>query len=140
MQHLTICLLALLLSAACTQPAAPPAPTPENARAAPPPEKILRHVVLFKFKDGTTPEQVREIEQAFAGLKNKMPELIRDFEYGTNNSPEGLNQGLTHCFIVTFATEKDRDAYLPHPEHQAFVEKYAKPFVDKVTVFDYRAQ
>jgi hypothetical protein len=100
----------------------------------------LRHVVMFKFKDGTTPEQVKEIEQAFAGLKNEVPDLIKDFEFGTNNSPEKLDQGLTHCFIVTFASEKDRDAYLPHPKHQAFVDKYAKVYVDKVTVLDFWAK
>jgi hypothetical protein len=97
----------------------------------------LRHVVLFKFKDSCTAHQVTQIEQAFAALPKQIPNLIKSFEYGVNNSPEGLTQGLTHCFLVTFATEKDRDAYLPHPAHQAFVNNFAKPFVDKVTVLDY---
>lgn len=101
------------------------------------PERVLRHVVMFKFKDGTTPAQVREIERAFAGLQPQLPHLIKDFEFGVNNSPEGLDQGLTHCFLVTFANEKDRDAYLPHPVHQKFVDDYAKKYVDKVTVLDY---
>jgi hypothetical protein len=95
---------------------------------------------MFKFKDGTTPDQVASIEKAFAGLKAQIPELIKDFEFGTNNSPEGLDQGLTHCFIATFASEKDRDAYLPHPAHQAFVENFAKVYVDKVTVLDFWAK
>jgi Stress responsive A/B Barrel Domain len=124
-----IALLITLLWAACTQPNAS---APQAASTA-----KLRHVVMFKFKDSTTADQVRAIEQAFAGLKNQMPELIKDFEYGTNNSPEGLNQGLTHCFVVTFASEKDRDAYIPHPAHKAFVDTYAKVFVDKVTVLDF---
>jgi hypothetical protein len=101
------------------------------------PKPMLRHVVLFKFKDSCTTQQITQIEQAFAALPKQMPNLIKGFEYGTNNSPEGLTQGLTHCFLVTFATEKDRNDYLPHPAHQAFVNTYAKPFVDKVTVLDY---
>jgi hypothetical protein len=97
--------------------------------------KHLRHVVLLKFKDDAKPADVKKVEQAFAGLSKKIS-LIRQFEWGTNNSPENLNQGLTHCFFVTFASEKDRDAYLIHPEHQAFVD-ILKPHLDKVTVVDY---
>src|SRR5690242_20510381 len=100
--------------------------------------KSLRHVVMFKFKDGTLPADVKKVEDAFAGLAKKI-RLIKQFEWGTNNSPENLNQGLTHCFLVTFSSEKDRDDYLVHPEHQAFVE-ILKPHLDKVTVLDYWAK
>lgn len=97
--------------------------------------KSLRHVVLLKFKDSSTSADVKKVEQAFAGLSKKIT-LIKQFEWGTNNSPENLNQGLTHCFFVTFRSEKDRDAYLVHPEHEAFVE-ILKPHLDQVTVVDY---
>ena len=97
---------------------------------------VLRHVVLIKFKDTATPADVKKVEEAFQALSKKIP-LIRDFEWGTNNSPEGLNQGLSHCFLVTFTSEKDRDAYLVHPDHKAFV-TLAQPYLDKVTVVDYR--
>ena len=33
--------------------------------------KVFRHVVLFKFKDGTSPEQVKEVVDAFRALKAK---------------------------------------------------------------------
>ena len=97
--------------------------------------KALRHVVLFGFKSTSSPEDIKKVEQAFAGLAGKI-KLIKDFEWGTNSSPEGLNQGLTHCFLVSFASDKDRDDYLVHPEHKAFVE-VLKPHLDKVTVVDY---
>jgi hypothetical protein len=100
--------------------------------------KSLRHVVLFKFKDSSSGGDVKRVEEAFAGLSKKIS-LIKQFEWGTNNSPENLNQGLTHCFFVTFKTEKDRDDYLVHPDHKAFVE-ILKPHLDKVTVIDYWAK
>src|SRR3989337_4129492 len=75
--------------------------------------KVLRHVVLFKFKDAATPEDVKKVEDAFADLAKKLP-LIKGYEWGKNNSPENLNQGLTHCFLLTFSSETDRDAYLVH--------------------------
>lgn len=99
------------------------------------PMKLLRHVVLFNFKDTTSDETVREIEQSFARLQDNISE-IHSFEWGVNNSPEGLDKGLTHCFLVTFLSEEDRDSYLPHPVHQEFVE-FAGPYIEDVTVVDY---
>lgn len=98
----------------------------------------IRHVVLFSFKETSSKEDIQKVEKAFAALKGKIP-LIRDYEWGTNNSPEGLSQGFTHCFFVTFDTPEDRDAYLPHPEHKNFV-TILKPHLDKVLVVDYKAQ
>lgn len=98
-------------------------------------KKMLRHVVLFKFKDSSTPEQIKEVEDAFLALPSKIKE-IKSLEWGLNNSPEGLNQGFTHCFFVTFDSEEDRAVYLPHPDHKAFGATLG-PHLDKVLVVDY---
>lgn len=99
--------------------------------------KVLRHVVMFQFKDDATPEQIAEVEKAFAALPDKV-DVIRDFEWGTDVSVEELTHGYTHCFVVTFANEADRATYLPHPAHQEFV-KLLKPHVENVLVVDYWA-
>ena len=52
-------------------------------------------------------------------------------------SGEGLNQGCTHGFILTFHSEKDRDAYLEHPDHKAFG-ALVKPLIAEVFVIDFR--
>jgi Stress responsive A/B Barrel Domain len=101
-------------------------------------EKLLRHVVLFKFTDRTTPEQIKQVEDAFRALPSKI-NFIRGFEWGTNVSPENLNQGYTHCFFLTFVSDKDRDAYLVHSAHKEFG-KILTPYLDKVTVVDFWAQ
>ncbi len=98
-------------------------------------DQALRHVVLFKFKDGTTDEQVAEVVDAFRALQDKI-DMIEDFEYGTDVSVENRSEGFTHCFFVTFADEKARDAYLPHPAHKAFG-ALVRPRLDKVLVVDY---
>lgn len=108
---------------------------PNQAEQTEAPAKLLRHVVMFKFKDDATAEQVAGIEKAFAELPAKI-DAIHSYEWGTNNSPENLNKGLTHCFLVTFKDEKGREAYLPHPAHQEFV-KQLKPILDDVCVIDY---
>ena len=99
--------------------------------------KSLRHVVLFKFKDSSSKQDVQKIVDEFRALPKKIP-VIADFEYGLNNSPEGLNDGLTHCFLVTFKSDKDRDAYLPHAAHKEFVE-LLMPHLEKAVVVDYFA-
>jgi hypothetical protein len=98
-------------------------------------DSVLRHVVLFKFKEGTTQEQLEEVETAFVDLKNKIPE-IESLEWGLNNSPEGLNKGFTHCFFLTFASEAAREIYLPHPDHKAFGALLG-PSLEDVLVIDY---
>lgn len=100
--------------------------------------KLLRHAVLFKFKETATKAQIEEIETAFAALPSKI-EAIQDFEWGLNNSPENLDKGFTHCFFVSFASEEDRAIYLPHPDHLAFVE-IIKPQLEDVLVLDYWAK
>jgi len=100
--------------------------------------KVLRHVVLLKFKPETTAAQIREIEQAFAALPGKI-DTIKAFEWGTDVAKENRSEGFTHCFLVTFADEAGRDAYLPHAAHQEFV-TLLKPKLEKVLVVDYWAQ
>jgi hypothetical protein len=126
---LLACAMAVVVNA--TSSAAAWAAEPASART-------LRHVVLFKFKDSSTPADVARIVEAFRGLPQRIPE-IKGFEWGTNVSPEGKAEGFTHCFFVSFATEADRDAYLPHPAHKEFV-GIVGPHVDKVCVVDYWTQ
>lgn len=98
-------------------------------------EQLLRHVVLFKFKDSSTKEDIQQVVEAFRELPEQIDGIL-DFEWGTDVSPEGLSDGFTHCFFVTFKDEQSRDAYLPHPAHEAFG-SLVGPHLDKVLVVDY---
>lgn len=82
-------------------------------------KQAVRHIVVFKYKPGTTPEQIKQVTDAFRDLRKKIPGIV-GFEDGVNNSPEGKNLGFTHVYMVTFEDAKARDAYLPHPEHKKF--------------------
>jgi len=99
--------------------------------------KQLRHFVCFKYKAEASKEQIAEVEKAFAALEKKINE-IKGFEKGMNNSPEGLNKGFKHCYLITFNSEKDRDVYLVHPAHKKFVELVG-PVLKDVFVVDYWA-
>lgn len=100
-------------------------------------EKFLRHIVLFSFKDGISQAERNELRRRFEALPGRIP-LIRGFERGVNNSPEGLAQGFEEAYLLSFGSEEDRDAYLPHPAHLEFSD-FAGPLLKDVLVFDYRA-
>ena len=61
---------------------------------------------------------------------------ITNFSIGANSSPEGLGDGLTHGFVMTFKDAAARDSYLPHSEHEKF-KAFVLPQIEKVVVFDY---
>lgn len=100
-------------------------------------EKLL-HVVSLKFKADAKPEKIKEVEDAFRALKAKIPQ-IATLEWGTNNSPEKVDKGFTHCFILSFKSEADRAVYLPHPDHKKFGAVLG-PVLDDVMVLDFWAQ
>lgn len=98
----------------------------------------LRHVVLVKFKQGTSAEDIKKVEHAFAALKGTISQ-VTSLEWGTNVSPEKRDKGYTHCFVLGFKNAIDRDAYLVHPEHKAFG-GIIGPVLDDVLVVDFNAQ
>jgi len=102
------------------------------------PAQVLRHVVLFKFKDDTTHQQIKDIESAFCALPSKI-DSIYDFEWGTDVSVENRSEGFTHCFLVTFLSKADRGVYIPDPAHKEFGSMLG-PYLDKVLVVDYWAK
>lgn len=99
------------------------------------PPRAVRHVVLFAFRDDAPPDRIRSIAAAFAALKDRIPGIV-DLEWGTNESPEGLADGFTHCFLVTLTDAAARDAYLPDPAHVAFTQQL-QPILERVLVVDY---
>ncbi|MDX1908467.1 MAG: Dabb family protein [Bacteroidia bacterium] len=96
---------------------------------------MIRHVVLFTFRETSPAEEVSAVVSAFRGLNGQVPE-IQAFEWGLNISPEHFHQGFTHCFVLTFRSLEDLAAYQVHPAHLAFQE-VLRPHMDRVFVVDY---
>jgi hypothetical protein len=99
---------------------------------------FYRHVVLFRFKPEASAAAIEAAEEGFRALCAELP-FVKGFEWGRNSSPEKLDDGYTHCFIVSFASPADRDAYLPHPAHQSFIRTRLEGILDKVCVVDFHA-
>ena len=102
--------------------------------------KIVRHVLVCKCSPEMTAEQFEAFISAFRTLTEKI-EGILAFEYGQNNSTEGLDQGMTHVISLTFADAACRDAYLIHPEHVRFAKWFTGlGIVASLLVVDYTPQ
>ena len=139
-RNLMSVLLIIFISAACQDVNQPAESTVEeninSMEKKEEKERLLRHVVIFKFKDESSEADVTKLNDAFNALADSIP-VIKDFEWGLNDSPEDFHQGFTHCYLLTFASEEDRDSvYTPHPQHQAFVASL-QPHLEKVFVVDY---
>ncbi|KAH6609676.1 stress responsive alpha-beta barrel domain-containing [Trichoderma cornu-damae] len=105
----------------------------------------ITHVVLFSFKPSASAQDIDKVCSGLLALKDKclhattQEPYIKSMTGGTNNSPEGLNDGLTHAFVMEFGSARDRDYYIDQdPAHRAFVAG-ALPVIDKIRVVDYQA-
>lgn len=96
---------------------------------------MLRHIVLFKYKESCTTAELDKIAEEFCKLESKIP-LIRQLDWGTNNSPEGRGAGFQHCFHLLFKDKTSRDLYLVHPEHTRFGD-FVRDYLKDVLVFDF---
>ncbi|KAH7323126.1 hypothetical protein B0I35DRAFT_477013 [Stachybotrys elegans] len=107
------------------------------------PTMSVTHTVLFQFKAGAEPAEVKAACDRFLALKDsclhptsKSP-YIASLKGGQDNSPEGLQNGITHGFVAEFKSLEDRDYYVKNdPAHQAFI-KSIGGLVDKAIVVDF---
>ena len=95
----------------------------------------VQHMVLVKFKPDVTADKIDDLFRQLYEFWGRMSGVTY-YAGGPYASPEGLNQGYTHGFLVTFDGAAARDVYLKHPEHQRVVELIL-PLLDGVMAFDF---
>ena len=81
------------------------------------------------------PALVEGTKSGLAALPGQIPGIV-ECGFGANNSSEGLTSGFDYGFTVDFVDASARDAYLPHPAHQAFV-PVVRAMSSEVLVFDF---
>ena len=97
-------------------------------------ENKLIHLVFVKFKEGVSVDKFKD--EAYRVLGNI--EVVDNFQFSLNISPEGYDRGFKHAFSMEFKTEYERDSiYLPHPKHIEFGSKYWKDYIKDWMVYDY---
>ncbi|KAI1208444.1 dabb-domain-containing protein [Annulohypoxylon truncatum] len=103
----------------------------------------VKHLVLFQFKANATAEAVKELSSRMLGLKDgcihatSNKPYIKSLTGGKDNSPEGVQHGITHAFVAEFESLEDRDYYVNTDPFHAEFKTFAGPFIEKVIVVDY---
>jgi hypothetical protein len=77
---------------------------------------MIDHIVLVKFAETTTVEQLKEVVKRFKALEQHLEGVI-DIQAGINFSEK--NQGYQVVLTTRFESKAALEAYGPHPEHQA---------------------
>ncbi|KAJ5770240.1 uncharacterized protein N7511_002291 [Penicillium nucicola] len=103
----------------------------------------ITHIVLFQFKPDATADVVHGACQRMLALRENCLHPTSQKPYiktalgGKDNSQEGMQNGITHAFVVEFASAEDRDYYVKQdPAHQAFM-KSLGGIIAKAQVIDF---
>ncbi|KAL3470489.1 dabb-domain-containing protein [Aspergillus californicus] len=103
----------------------------------------ITHIVLFQFKTGLDPADVKKACEEVISLKDtcihpsSQRPYIKSFRGGSDNSPEGAQKGITHALVAEFETVADRDYYISaDPVHLA-LNKHLAELVEAFQVVDF---
>ena len=77
---------------------------------------MIDHIVLVKFGETTTQEQLQEVVDRFKALRAHLTGIV-DIQAGINFSEK--NKGYQVVLSVRFEDRAALEAYAPNPEHQA---------------------
>lgn len=100
------------------------------------PKTVYFHYLLFWLKPELTPNQVKDFQNFFEGLK-KLP-YVKNVRYGgpANSSPRPvMDNSFTYNASMEFDSLEDLETYGKLDGHLALVAKY-KPFFNKMMVHD----
>jgi len=95
----------------------------------------VKHFGLFQFKEEVSESQIESCFQEMNSMVGKVPGLL-EVLHGPYMGSEGLNDGFSHGFIMTFDSVETLEAYLSHPEHER-VKEIVLPCLERVIVFDF---
>ncbi len=92
---------------------------------------MIQHILLWNYKDETTPEQRLHHEAELAKLLDKVASL-RGVQYGPVVG--GRNQSFENCFVMIFDDMEGVAAYQIHPDHLVFSSAFREACAVQVVV------
>ncbi|MFN3489731.1 MAG: Dabb family protein [Emticicia sp.] len=99
-----------------------------------PPKAQKQRIVCFKFKQGTSPEAIKQHMTDFQDLKRQMPEIAA-YSAGATFGEENSTAEYDVMHYLTFRTETEVDKFRESTEYKAF-EKANEANWDKVLVIN----
>ncbi len=99
---------------------------------------MIRHIVLIKFQPSVAEEVIFSLFAELSEIQNKVPG-IRSITAGRSESPEQIERGYMHGFVVDMESWQTLQAYQDHSAHKALGAKLvanAQGGLDGILVFD----
>ncbi len=90
---------------------------------------MIRHIVLIRFQPTTSEAMISDLFAELHRINGKVPGLL-DITSGKSESPEQMERGYMHGFIVDFTDWAALQAYQDHADHQVLGGKLVKAAVD----------
>lgn len=79
---------------------------------------MIRHIVLTKFKPETSEQTIAGIYDGLSALSEKLPGA-GGFTGGRSQSPEQIERGYMHGFVIDFDSWDALQTYAANEEHKA---------------------
>jgi hypothetical protein len=86
---------------------------------------MIMHLAIFSWREGTTAEDITEVETALARMPAAVPAL-HEYRFGRNL---GLRPGAADFAVVAVLEQAELSSYLDHPEHQRVVREVISPLL-----------
>ena len=87
---------------------------------------MIRHIVLFKFKNNHGPENLDRIRNEMKSKLDALPDIIdviKYFDTGVNINP--IERAWDLVLVSEFESMEDLEIYRGHPAHQQAVEFFS---------------
>jgi len=87
---------------------------------------MLRHVVMFQWKDGLGEAEKRAVGDGLGELPAKIPQ-IRRYEFGAD---AGMVEGnYDFVLVADFDSVSDYEVYSTHPDHLRLIQETIRPAI-----------
>lgn len=98
------------------------------------PERVV-HVVLFKFKEQTTKEQILTLKNEIFKQKGNVAGLL-EISFGEDFT--GRSKEYTHAEVAVFEDRKSLEGFNKSAYHQQLIATHIKPILEEILVLDYQ--
>ena len=99
---------------------------------------MVRHIVLIRFRADVAEQEIENLFGELHRIKGEFEGLV-ELSSGRSESPENIERGYMHGFVIDFRGWDALQAYQEHPLHKAFggrAVELAEGGLDGVLVFD----
>jgi hypothetical protein len=99
---------------------------------------MIRHIVLVRFRTEVTEAQIAAMFADLEAIRTRISGVL-SITSGRSESPEKIERGYMHGFVVDFDGWDALEAYQTHPDHKALGAKlvaHAQGGLDGILVFD----